>query len=203
MGVQEGLSLAGILVIFCAYLLGSIPSGFLLASLVGIDIRQSGSGNVGATNVARVVGKSLGIITLLADTAKGWIPVFVALQLGLDPALTALAGCAAFLGHLYPVFLKFKGGRGVATALGVLLGVAPLASVVLLAIFALVVLSSRIVSVGSITTAAATPVVVWAFSHVPAFVLMSGFLGAMVIVRHRGNIERLRAGTEPRWRSSP
>lgn len=192
----------GVLVIVCAYLLGSIPSGFLLASLAGIDIRQSGSGNVGATNVARVVGKSVGVITLLADTAKGWIPVVVALELGLGPDVTALVGGAAFLGHLYPVFLKFKGGKGVATALGVLLGIAPLASVVLLAVFALMALSTRIVSLSSITTAAATPFVIWAFSHVLPFIFLSGFLAAMVVVRHRDNIERLRAGTEPRWRSS-
>lgn len=194
--------MAGVLLFLFAYLLGSVPTGFLLASLAGIDIRQAGSGNVGATNVARVLGKRLGILTLIADTAKGWIPVFIALQIGLDSVTTALVGSIAFLGHLYPVFLKFKGGKGVATALGVLLGVAPLATAVLLVIFVLVVLSSRIVSLSSITTAGATPFVIWAFSYAPAFVLMSGFLAAMIIVRHWANIERLRAGTEPRWGSS-
>jgi acyl-phosphate glycerol 3-phosphate acyltransferase len=194
--------MAGAMVFLFAYLIGSIPTGFLLASLVGIDIRQAGSGNVGATNVARVVGKRLGILTLIADTAKGWIPVFISLQLGLDSITTALVGSAAFVGHLYPVFLKFKGGKGVATAFGVLLGVAPPATGVLIVIFTLMALSSRIVSLSSITTAAATPFVIWAFSYVPAIVLMSGFLAVMVIIRHRDNIARLRAGQRARGAST-
>src|SRR5438128_12043580 len=107
-----------VLVLF-GYLLGSIPTGYILGFLAGVDVRKAGSGNVGATNVARVVGKRQGIFTLVADAAKGFIPVILALNLDLTPVATVFVGIAAFLGHLYPVFLRFRGGKGVATALGV------------------------------------------------------------------------------------
>jgi glycerol-3-phosphate acyltransferase PlsY len=185
--------------IIAAYLLGSVPTGYLFGRFVGVDIRNEGSGNLGATNVARVIGKRQGILTLIADTAKGWAPVFVALQLGMAPPVTALVGVAAFLGHLYPIFLRFRGGKGVATAFGVLLSFAPLATLVLILIFAAVVLPSRFVSLGSIAAAAAAPVTLLGFSYSPAVVAMSCFLALMVIVRHRNNIQRLRAGTEPKF----
>src|SRR5262245_43608462 len=103
---------AFLLVLF-AYLLGSVPTGYILGSLAGVDVRKAGSGNVGATNVARVVGKRHGIFTLVADIAKGFVPVVIALNLGLTSTATALVGVAAFLGHLYPIFLRFQGGKGV------------------------------------------------------------------------------------------
>jgi glycerol-3-phosphate acyltransferase PlsY len=174
----------------------------MLGALAGVDIRKMGSGNVGATNVARVVGKRQGILTLIADTGKGFVPALVALQLDANATVVALVGVAAFLGHLYPVFLKFRGGKGVATAFGVLLGLAPLATSILIVIFAAVVLSSRIVSLASIFTSVAAPIVLWLFSYAPAFVAMSCFLGLMVVLRHRSNIERLCAGTEPKFGSS-
>jgi glycerol-3-phosphate acyltransferase PlsY len=185
-----------------SYLLGSIPSGFIIGALSGVDVRSTGSGNIGATNVARVLGKGLGLLTLIADTAKGFVPVFVAQRLGMSDLGVALVGIAAFLGHLYPVFLNFQGGKGVATAFGALLAVAPAAPVILVVVFGATVLMSRIVSLGSIAAALVAPVMLWALSYAPIFVGMAVFLGAMVIFRHRDNIKRLRAGTEPRFRAS-
>jgi glycerol-3-phosphate acyltransferase PlsY len=184
-----------------SYLLGSIPSGFIIGALSGVDVRNTGSGNIGATNVARVLGKGLGLLTLLADIAKGFAPVFVSQHLGMSNLAVALVGVAAFLGHLYPIFLNFQGGKGVATAFGALLAIAPAAPLILAVFFGSAVLVSRIVSLGSIAAALAAPVVLWALGYAPVFVAMGVFLGAMVIFRHRGNIKRLRAGTEPRFRS--
>ena len=167
---------------------------------MGVDIRAVGSGNIGATNVARVVGKRQGILILAADAAKGFIPVFAALQLGIAPA-AALAATAAFLGHLYPVFLKFRGGKGVATALGVYAGLAPMVTLLLIVIFVVVALASRIVSLGSMAAALAAPVILWFFSYPPAVISLSALIAAMIILRHRGNLRRLLAGTEPRFGS--
>ncbi|MGH7827099.1 MAG: glycerol-3-phosphate 1-O-acyltransferase PlsY [Candidatus Binatia bacterium] len=191
----------GLLIIF-AYFLGSVPAGYLLGYFAGVDVRKAGSGNVGATNVARVLGKRQGIWTLLADSAKGFIPAVLAVHLELDQAGTALVGVAAFLGHLYPVFLKFKGGKGVATAFGVVLGLAPLATVCLIALFCVVILTTRIVSLSSIIGAAAAPFVLWLFDHPPAMIIMSALLAVMIILRHRSNIARLFAGTEPTFGAS-
>ncbi|HSF57341.1 MAG TPA: glycerol-3-phosphate acyltransferase, partial [Candidatus Binatia bacterium] len=129
--------------VLIAYLLGSVPTGYILGSLAGVDVRKAGSGNVGATNVARVVSKRHGIFTLIADIAKGFVPVIIALHLDFSTRATACVGLAAFLGHLYSVFLRFKGGKGVATALGVLLALAPWATLVLILIFAAVLLATR------------------------------------------------------------
>lgn len=187
------------LLIFFAYVIGSVPSGYILGKISGIDVRSVGSGNIGATNVARALGKGRGGLTLLADAAKGYLPVFLALRLEFDAAALALIAVAAFLGHLYPLFLNFHGGKGVATALGALLALAPMATSVLIVVFAAVVLVSRIVSLGAIAAAMAAPVALWFFSQSLVFVAMGLFLGAMIILRHRGNIQRLLAGTEPRF----
>jgi glycerol-3-phosphate acyltransferase PlsY len=181
--------------------LGSVPSGFIIGAMSGVDVRNAGSGNIGATNVARVLGKRLGLLTLLADLAKGFVPVMIAQKLGMSDVGIALVAIAAFLGHLYPVFLKFQGGKGVATAFGALLGIAPAATLVLLVVFGITVLSCRIVSLGSIAAALAAPFALWALFYSPVFVAMSAFLGGMVILRHRENIKRLLDGTEPRFGS--
>ena len=191
-----------ILIIGFAYLLGSVPTGYILGSRAGIDVRKAGSGNIGATNVARLVGKRQGILTLIADVAKGFIPVFVASHLGLSSDWIAFTGVAAFLGHLYPVFLKFRGGKGVATALGVFLGVAPWATLVLAVIFAVAVLSSRMISLSAMIAAAAAPIALWVFSYSPVLIWMSAFLALLIIWRHRANIKRLLAGTEPKFVAS-
>jgi glycerol-3-phosphate acyltransferase PlsY len=191
-----------ILLILFGYLMGSVPVGFILGSRAGIDVREAGSGNVGATNVARVVGKRQGILTLIADTAKGFLPVILAMQLGASLAATVLVGAAAFLGHLYPIFLKFKGGKGVATALGVFLAVAPMATLVLVALFAVTVITSRIVSLSSILTAVAAPIIFWLFSYPPYVVGMAAFIALAITCRHRSNIRRIMNGSEPRFGSA-
>ena len=182
-----------------AYLVGSIPSGFILGRLAGIDVRDAGSGNIGATNVARVLGKGRGLLTLLADTAKGFVPVFIGQRLGLSDMALALVATAAFLGHLYPLFLKFQGGKGVATAFGALLALAPQATSVLIVLFGAAVVISRRVSLGSMAAAVAAPISLWAFSYPLELVAMGAFIGAMIVLRHRDNIARLLAGTEPRF----
>jgi glycerol-3-phosphate acyltransferase PlsY len=184
--------------VFIAYLLGSVPTGYILGSLAGVDVRKAGSGNVGATNVARVVSKRHGIFTLIADIAKGFVPVIIALHLDFSARTAACVGLAAFLGHLYSVFLRFKGGKGVATAFGVLLALAPWATLVLLPVFAAVLLVNRAVSLGSMIAAAAAPLVLWLSSKPPEYAWMSFFMAVMIILRHRENIHRLLSGTEPK-----
>ncbi len=186
------------LIVF-GYLLGSVPVGFLLGYLSGVDVRRSGSGNVGATNVARVVGKGQGLLTLAGDVAKGFIPVFLSLQTGLGDFITCIVALAAFLGHLYPVFLRFKGGKGVATALGVLLALAPETTIVLGFVFVLVAVLARIVSVASLAAVGLAPIVVWLFSYPPARVWLTLMMALWIIMRHRENIRRLISGTEPKF----
>jgi len=191
-----------LLLIVSAYLLGSVPSGYVLGKLAGVDVRKAGSGNVGATNVARVVGKRQGIMTLLFDVAKGFLPVLFAQSMHLDSSIVALTGVAAFVGHLYPIFLRFKGGKGVATALGVFVAVAPLGTMILFVVFAAVFAASRIVSLSSMVAAACSPVVFWSLSYTTGAVVMSSFIAVMIVWRHRDNIKRLLAGTEPRFGSA-
>ena len=188
-----------LLMVFFAYLLGSVPTGFLLGRFSGVDVRRAGSGNVGATNVARVVGKKQGLLTLLGDAAKGFVPVYLSVYLGFDPAITALAALAAFLGHLYPLFLKFQGGKGVATALGIFLSLAPMATVVVVFVFAFVAMVSRMISPGSLVAAGFAPIAFWFFSYPPLLVWLSLLIGLLIILRHRENIQRLISGVEPRF----
>lgn len=189
---------AGLVIVF-AYLLGSVPTGFLMGYFSGVDVRRAGSGNVGATNVARVVGKTQGLITLLVDVAKGFIPAIVAVGLDLDDGVTSLVALAAFLGHLYPVFLRFRGGKGVATALGVFLALAPWGAAAMVGVFGVVAVVSRVVSLASMTAAGAAPIVLWLFSY-PLYQVGLGLIIALgIIARHRENIRRLIAGVEPRF----
>lgn len=191
-----------ILLVFGAYLVGAIPSGYVLGKLAGVDVRAAGSGNVGATNVARVVGKRQGLLTLVIDVAKGVLPVVVGRRLNLPELAIVCAGVAAFMGHLYPIYLRFKGGKGVATALGVFLALAPLATLVLIVIFAVVMGSSRIVSLSSIAAAAAAPLALWLLGYAAILTGMAMFVALMIVWRHRGNIQRLLTGTEPRFGSA-
>jgi len=193
--LNEILLLAG------AYLLGSIPTGLLLAKAAGVDIRTTGSGNIGATNVYRTLGRSVGIATLVGDCLKGLLPVLAAKYLGMTELWVALAGLAAFLGHVYTVFLGFKGGKGVATALGVFLGISPLSVLVALGIFIACVATSRFISLGSIVAAAAMPPIVAILDGRPPFVVVTLVIAILVIWKHRENIQRLRAGTENRFKA--
>jgi len=186
-----------------AYLIGAIPSGVILTRLTGAgDIRQSGSGNIGATNVYRVAGRRLGIITLICDALKGVLPLALFLALGNhSPAQLALVAAAAFLGHCYPVYLGFKGGKGVATALGIFLVLSPLAVLGAFLLFAAMLWKWRFVSLASITAAAVVPLLVLLLERSLPLFLASLFISGMVILRHRANIERLRNGTESRFRA--
>jgi glycerol-3-phosphate acyltransferase PlsY len=188
-----------ILLIIFAYLLGSIPTGLLLSrALAGKDPRQQGSRNIGATNVMRTVGKALGVITLIGDVLKGIIPVVIAQWLVNEEFWIAGTGLAAFLGHCFPIYLRFKGGKGVATALGVLLPLAPLAIVFDIFFFAGVVATSRIVSVGSILAAAAMPILIWLLKYPLPAVILGICIAVLIIYRHKENIKRLLTGGENR-----
>ncbi len=206
------LGMLGLLV--GAYLLGSIPTGYLVAKgLKGIDIRQHGSGSTGATNVLRTVGKGPALVVFLVDLLKGTLAVLLVRVLfpellttfgeGLltatwQPWLEMLAALMALLGHSRSVWLGFTGGKSVATGLGVLLALAWPVALGALGVFALTLALSRIVSLSSILAAAATLVLMVVTAQPLAYVLLAALGGTYVILRHRGNIERLLAGTEPR-----
>ncbi|RNC66607.1 MAG: glycerol-3-phosphate acyltransferase [Desulfuromonadales bacterium] len=190
-----------LIIIVGAYLLGSIPTGLLLAKAFGVDIRNTGSGNIGATNVYRTLGRTVGVATLVGDCLKGLLPVLAAKYLGMADIWVAAAGLAAFLGHVYTVFLGFKGGKGVATALGVFLGISPLSVLIALGIFVAVVFTSRFISLGSITAAAAMPVIVAVVERKPLLIGVTLIIGLLVIWKHRENIRRLRQGTENRFKA--
>jgi len=190
-----------IVYIVAAYLLGSIPVGLVLARLKGQDPRKVGSGNIGATNVMRAAGKTLGIITLLGDILKGFIPTGLAILYGLSPVFVVSIGLAAFLGHLFPVYLRFKGGKGVATALGVFLALEPVAIPILLVVFIAVLLLWRYVSLGSLVGTALMPVLLLLFGAPAEYVLGSLIVGVFIYWKHRENIRRIMAGTESRFSS--
>jgi acyl phosphate:glycerol-3-phosphate acyltransferase len=189
-----------------AYLLGSIPFGLLLTKLFGGgDVRQAGSGNIGATNVARVVGPLPGILTLLLDAAKGAAAVWLGARFSNDSATwMVIAALAALIGHCFPVWLKFRGGKGVATAAGVFLMLSPLALLGSVIVFVLVVAFWRYVSLGSISAAASMPLLIyllWAPHHAPPLAVTFGALAAAVLIiyKHDANIQRLIAGEEPKF----
>lgn len=195
--------------ILVAYLLGAVPFGLLLARLKGVDIRKVGSGNIGATNVLRSVGKPWGIATFALDALKGFVPAFVfpivGSRLGSHfqslelPAV--LCGVAAILGHNFPVYLGFKGGKGVATSAGALLGLAPLAVAIGMAVWAVFFFTLRYVSLASIVAALSIVVSGWALYRGGGLLLpvVLTVLGALVIARHHANIRRLLNGTESRF----
>lgn len=192
-----------------AYLLGSIPFGYLLVRFFRKeDIRATGSGNIGATNVARSGAKGLGVLTLLLDLGKGVLAVLIARHFApglpnVPSDLAVGAAVAAVLGHVFPVWLGFKGGKGVATALGVFLALLPMVALAAVVVFALVVAFTRIVSLASIVAAAALPVFAVLLSPDRSPIFLGGliFLALLVIVKHRANIGRLMAGTESRFGS--
>jgi glycerol-3-phosphate acyltransferase PlsY len=163
-----------------------------------VDPRDIGSGNIGATNVARAAGKTAGVLTLIGDVSKGLLPVVLAGQIGLGHEARALVGLAAFGGHLYPCFLGFEGGKGVAISLGILLGLAPLGMAVAVPTFLLTVAVTRYVSLGSILAAAVTPLVLFGLGYPLPITLAALVMGVSIAVRHRDNIRRIRFGTEAR-----
>ena len=190
------------LLLLVGYGLGSIPTGVLIARWQkGIDIRQYGSGNIGMTNVLRTVGKGGAAFTLLGDLAKGLLPVLLALQLLTNPWAIGLVGVAAILGHMYPVFAGFRGGKGVATSLGVFLPLLPGPLMVTILVWAVCIVIRRQVSLGSLAAAAAFPLVALLWRAPPAYTVCALVAAALIWYRHQENIQRLLAGTEPTLRS--
>ena len=200
------MNLASVVATLAAYLIGSLSFAVIVSRAMGLsDPRTYGSGNPGATNVLRSGSKPAAIVTLLLDAAKGWLPVMLVKWFGpawdLSEGTQALAGLAAFLGHLYPVFFAFKGGKGVATAVGVLLAFQPLLALATLLTFAIIVFFTRYVSLASMVAAVFAPAyyligdgVAWTASGAKTLALIA--MGLLLIWRHRENIHRLLAGTE-------
>ncbi len=194
-----------------AYLLGSIPTGFLVARAKGIDIRKVGSGNIGATNALRVLGKPAGILVLLVDALKGWLAVRVVAMLiveqfssqealgGNRVIASILAAIFAVLGHNYTCWLGFKGGKGIATSAGVLTALVPWALLIILSVWIVLFAITRYVSIGSLAASATLPFATWLTTHDWTLTAVTGAMGALAIFKHKGNIQRLMKGTEPRF----
>ncbi len=188
-----------------AYFLGSIPTGLVVARLMGgPDPRQVGSGNVGTANLFRLLGRNAGVFTFLGDTVKGALPVFLAVywlkplgETWHDSAVAAV-GLAAVLGHLFPIFLKFQGGKAVATSFGVVASVCPFAALNLFLVYVVTLYQVRIFSVGSLICAWLLPLAVGLFCDSKAYLFLAGILSGLVLVRHRENLVRLARGDEPR-----
>lgn len=191
--------MTAILLCVGAYVLGSIPFGVVVARLNGVDLRKVGSGNIGATNVARALGKAWAVVVLAADAAKGFVPVWLGRRLDLPPSVVALAGFIAITGHMFTIFLRGRGGKGVATSLGVALALSPLAALTGFAVYIVIFAVTRLSSLGSLLG-------VWTFSTFiiaghgfprPYLALAIGG-AALVTLRHRENIARLLRGEEKR-----
>jgi glycerol-3-phosphate acyltransferase PlsY len=182
-----------------AYLLGSLPVGILLSKLKGQDPRRTGSGNIGATNVMRTSGRVLGIFTLLGDALKGLLPVLFAIFVGESPLVVALVALAAFTGHLFPIYLKFRGGKGVSTSLGIFLALNPLAITIALVIFIIVVAVSRYVSLGSLLGAALMPLILWLLGSPVEYHILGLIMAILIFLKHSDNIKRLLRGKENKF----
>jgi len=193
----------GIFIALFGYLFGSVPTGLLLTKLFSkIDPRKMGSKNIGATNIFRTVGKRLGILTLVGDLLKGAIPVVIAIQWGESDLWIAIAGLTPILGHIFPIFLGFRGGKGVATALGTYLVISPIAVFIECLIFAGIVWKWKFISLGSLTCATTIPILI-AFirSDSKAYFMISVIIAALILYRHQSNISRLLQGTENKWKA--
>ncbi len=199
----------GIFIALFGYLLGSIPTGILLTRFFSrIDPRKTGSKNIGATNIFRTAGKTLGILTLIGDVLKGMVPVVIAMKWGLteqwglsDHAWIAIVGICPILGHIFPIFLGFKGGKGVATALGVYLPISLISVLIEGLIFIGIVWKWRYISLGSIACSTTIPVLIAYFrSDSQAYFILSVFIAALILYRHQSNISRLLQGTENKWK---
>ncbi len=185
--------------VILSYALGSVPTGLWLGlKLRGVDIRQHGSKNIGATNTFRVLGKGLGVLTLAGDILKGWVPVVLFARLDTWEYLPVLCGLAAILGHTFSLFLWFRGGKGVATSTGVFLGLAPVPTLIAGGVFAIVFAATRMVSAGSISAAAAMIAAVFAIATPVPVRIVTVLVAVLVIVKHHANIRRILKGEESR-----
>lgn len=186
-----------LVIVLISYLLGSVPVGFIVGKTKGIDIRKHGSGNIGTTNAFRVMGKA-GIIVLAGDVAKGILAVLLGKYFG-GPVVGLISGLAAMAGHNWSIFLKFNGGRGVATAAGVLIALAPPVMVLALSIWGITVFITRYVSLGSILGAGPVPILLWAFDKHWSYIIFGVVVAVLIIYRHCPNLKRLLDGTEYKW----
>ncbi|MGV7220540.1 MAG: glycerol-3-phosphate 1-O-acyltransferase PlsY [Nitrospinales bacterium] len=187
------------LVWILAYILGSLPFGAWFARSRNIDIQKHGSGNIGATNVARTLGKKAGLLVLLADCFKGFISVVIADQILGSEFEVGVAGLMAFLGHIYSIFLKFKGGKGVATGLGVFLFIMPFATLSAIGVFALVLCLTKYISLSSISAALSIPLFGLLFNTPQSYIFISVIISVIVTLKHKDNIERLIVGKESKF----
>ena len=188
-----------IIIPIVAYLLGSIPFGYLIVrGKSGADIRETGMGGTGATNVSRRAGKAAGMLTLLLDAAKGCVAVLIARAVVGNDWVIAAAAIAALVGHIFPVWLGFRGGKGVATGVGIFLVLAPIALLCAGVVFVAIVVFTRFVSLGSLTAAVLIPVLVWLQSDSQPLLVAAIAGAALIVFAHRGNIQRLASGTESR-----
>jgi acyl phosphate:glycerol-3-phosphate acyltransferase len=198
----------GIFITLFGYLLGSVPTGIVLTRLFSrVDPRKMGSKNIGATNIYRTAGKALGIFTLLGDMLKGALPIWMAIMWtqhdlwGIPDLWIGIVGLSPIVGHIFPIFLGFKGGKGVATALGIYLVISPIAVVIEFFLFALIVWKWRIISLGSIICATTIPILIAFFrSDSQAYFILSVVIAALILYRHQSNIGRLLHGTENKWK---
>jgi acyl phosphate:glycerol-3-phosphate acyltransferase len=188
--------------ILLSYLLGSLPVGILLSRIKGKDPRTGGSGNIGATNVMRTAGKTMGIATLLGDALKGFLPVWLAIYYGLPEPIIAAIAFAAFLGHLFPLYLKFKGGKGVATALGIFLAFNYFAVLVGIVVFLGIILVWRYVSLGSLVAAVLMPAIFFLLNMPGLYVVLALCIALFTCIKHKDNIRRLWSGNENRIEGS-
>ncbi|MBP6407137.1 MAG: glycerol-3-phosphate 1-O-acyltransferase PlsY [Fusobacteriaceae bacterium] len=191
--------------VIISYLLGSLPNGLYVANLKGIDIRNEGSKNTGATNVFRVMGAKFGILVLILDALKGFIPLFIAEKFGVTGNSLVLIGITAVIGHTFSPFLNFKGGKGVATSLGIFLYLAPIPMLITLLMFFVVVGITKYVSLGSVLASVMLPLLILIMpvneklgNKVIVFII-SALLGSYIIYKHRANIQRLKNGTENKF----
>ena len=182
-----------------AYLIGAIPFGYLLVRLTtGRDVRSLGSGNIGATNVLRTTGRAVAVVTLLLDIAKGFLAVWLMARASYEsPVWMSAAALAVMAGHAYPIFLKFKGGKAVASFIGAFLYLTPIPLLAVLLLFVIVVAATRHISLGSIVAAGTFPLAVWLILHPPSAEVIAAIIaGVFVVARHKANIQRIRAGNE-------
>jgi len=183
--------------LIATYLIGAIPFGYLLGKWKGLDVRQHGSGNIGATNVARVLGKKYGIVVFILDFLKGFIPTYIAVQwFGLDSWMVTWVGLAAVSGHMFTPFLGFRGGKGVATSAGVLFGISPILGLITLAVWFAVYKLGGYVSVGSISAAFFAMFLGGMLGLPKNILLLIGIVAVLILIKHKSNIERLIEGKE-------
>ncbi len=199
----------GIFLAVFGYLLGSVPTGIILTRFCSnVDPRTSGSKNIGATNIYRTSGKTLGVLTLVGDMLKGAIPIWMAIMWsphdlwGISDLWVALVGLSPMIGHIFPIFLGFKGGKGVATAVGIYLVISPIAVLIEFFFFVLIVWKWRIIALGSILCAMSTPILIAFFrSDSQVYFILSLIIGALILFRHQSNIGRIFHGTENKWKA--